>query len=123
MSRTKPLWLATTAERLRRLLAEDIDEDEQKRRFYQALLHIAWLPSKVRGAILRELGSSLRQEQGRYAKGHAQVLRHLIKEEEMRIRESGERPRGGVHNAAVEEVAKRFKLDPNSMERQLRRKK
>jgi hypothetical protein len=123
MSRKKPLWLEATVERLRHLLGKDIDEDEQKRRFYRILLHIGWLPSGVRGAVLRELGSSLRQEQSGYARGYAQILRHMIKETEARIRKNGERPRGGVHNAAVREVAERFHLDPDSMERQLRRKK
>ena len=77
--RKKPLWLEATVERLRHLLGKDIDEDEQKRRFYRILLHIGWLPSGVRGAVLRELGSSLRQEQSGYARGYAQILRHLIK--------------------------------------------
>jgi hypothetical protein len=122
MSRTTSLWLVTTVARLRALLGEDIDEDEQKRRFYKALLHVPWLRSGVRGAILRELGSSLREEQGRYARGHAQILRHLIKQEETRIRESGERPRGGISNAATVKVAERFGMEPETMTKQIRRR-
>jgi hypothetical protein len=120
MSRPKSDWLAATITRLRLLIGKD--EDEQRRHLYKALLHIDWLPSGVRSAILRELGSGLRQEQNRYAKGHAQILRHLIKEEETQIRKSGERPRGGISNAAITKVAERFGVEPETMTRQIRRK-
>jgi hypothetical protein len=114
-----PDWLAASIVRLRLLIGKD--EDEQKRRFYEALLRIDWLPSRVRGVILRELGSSLRQQQQGYAKGCALIRRHQIEEAKTRLRESGERRRGGLHNPAVDEVANRLGIESESLKRQLRR--
>jgi hypothetical protein len=116
-----PLWLEVSVGRLRLLIGKD--EDEQKRGLYEALLHIGWLPSRFRGAILRELGSSLRQQQQGYAKGYALIRRHLIKEAKARLRKQGERRRGGIHDAAVDEVAKRFGVKPGTLKKQLQRQK
>jgi hypothetical protein len=35
------------------------DEDDLRRSFYQALLEIKWLPSKIQSAVMSELGLSL----------------------------------------------------------------
>ena len=118
-NKKSPLWLEATVVRLRLLIGQD--EADQKRRLYEALLHIDWLPSRFRGAILRELDSSLRQQQDGYAKRFALIWRHLITEAEDRMREKGERPPGGIHDAAVDEIAERFGIGFDALKKRLQR--
>ena len=49
--------------------------------------------------------------------------RYLIQQTEARMRKNGERPRGGIDDAAVKEVAKRVGKSSSALEQQLKRYK
>jgi hypothetical protein len=122
VSSTKPPdWLAAAVVRLRLLIGKD--EDEQKRGLYEALLRIDWLPSRFRSAILRELGSSLQKEKRGFKQVEAVVLRFMIKEAKARMRKNGERKKGGIHDAAVAEIAERFGITVENLKKRLQRHK
>jgi hypothetical protein len=116
-------WLAATVTRLRLLIGKGADEAEQKRRFYEALLHIPWLPSRFRSAILKELGSSLRKQQRDFKRVETLALRFMINEAKARMQKQGRRERGGIHDAAVREIAQMVGMTPEALTKQLQRHK
>src|ERR1700746_1944577 len=77
----------------------------EKKSFYKALLKISWLPPEIRRAVMNELGFSLRAEKNAFNQGRVIAARHLIAEEKARLKNAGERPRAGIHEAAMENVA------------------
>ena len=79
----------------------------ERKRFYESLLEIKWLSPKVRYAVMGELGLSLRKQKRDYQEGRTAALRHMVNEAKARMRNNGERPPEGIHNAAVLEVAGR----------------
>jgi hypothetical protein len=99
----------------------EIATAEERKRFYEALLKIDWLPSNIRGAILQELGSSLSQEKHDRTWGETYASRHMIKETKARMRAQGERPKGGIHDAAVAEVAERIGITFENLCKRLQR--
>jgi hypothetical protein len=90
---------------------------------YQTLLKIDWLPATLRGAILRELGSSLREYKRELMEHQTAGYDYLIQQTEVRMRKNGEPPRGGIDDAAVEEVAKRVGKSSEALKQQLKRYK
>jgi hypothetical protein len=92
----------------RRIIAmtRTANKDEQKR-LYEALLELPWLAPKVRSAVMKELGLSKRDENRKVAEARAATIHRMIELCEARMRRNGERPRGGIHDAAVAEVAER----------------
>ena len=99
------------------------NEDERKL-FYTALLQIPWLAKGVRRAIHTELGSSPVQHQRAIKGAEIMELRELVEAAEARMRKNGERPRGGIHDAALDEVAELKGLSSGAaLKRQLTRYK
>jgi hypothetical protein len=92
-----------------------------QRTVYWALLRFRWLAPKVLNAIVTELGMSVRQEKRRGAQRQAKYLQAEIAEQKRRMRENGERPQGGIHDAAVARVAKRRGRTPDALVQQLKR--
>ena len=82
------------------------NKDEQKR-LYEALLELPWLAPNLRSAVMKELGLSKRDRNRKIAEARAAVMHKMIEDCEAHMRQKGERPRGGIHDAAVAEVAKR----------------
>jgi hypothetical protein len=109
-----PLWLEATIAQLLDLAGKDTGEDDRRRRLYEVLLRIDWLPSKVRGPILKELGASLRQQRRDDARLRVLFWRHLINKawEEGRTRDE-----------AIAEIAERVGIEPESVEKELQRRK
>jgi hypothetical protein len=103
-------------------MGKDTNEDERKR-FYKALLEIDWLPANLRSAILRELGSSLRKQNRGFKQGETLALRHMINEAKARMRKQGERKKGGIHDAAVAEIAEGTGFTVEALRKQLQRHK
>jgi hypothetical protein len=91
--------------------------------FYEALLAIPWLPPKVRGVIMGELGRSLRKEKRDIEYARTATLSVLINERKKRLREKGQHPRGGVHEKAVEEIAQRQGMTVAALKKRLQRYK
>lgn len=91
--------------------------------FYEALLAIPWLPPKVRGVVMGELGRSLRKEKRDIEYARTVTLRVLINERKKRLREKGQVPRGGVHEKAVEEIAAAQGMTVSALKKRLQRYK
>ena len=94
---------------------------EEQKRFYKSLLELPWLAPKVRYAIMRELGLSKREVNRGIEHARATTIYLLVEEEKVRLRQKGERPHGGVHTAAVTEVADRLGISPKGLENRLER--
>jgi hypothetical protein len=99
---------------------QDID-DEIRRSFYQALLEIKWLPSKIRSAVMSELSLSLQKLKRDNEKARTETLKLLINECKAQMRENGERPRGGVHDAAVAKIAERHGMEVGALRQRITR--
>jgi hypothetical protein len=99
----------------------DDDEDDLRRSFYRALLEIKWLPSKIQSAVMAELGLSLQKQKSDVENARTQVLKFLVGECKARMRANGERPRGGIHDAAVAEVAARQGMKPEALKQRITR--
>jgi hypothetical protein len=102
---------------------QDIDDESLRRSFYQALLEIKWLPSKIRSAVMSELGLSLQKWKRDNEKARTEALKFLIHECKARMRENGERPRGGIHDAAVAEIAARHGMEVGAVRQRITRLK
>jgi len=103
-------------------VSDDANETERKD-LYDALLEIKWLAPKVRDAIMRELGRSQRAENTAVERGRTIALRWIINERKILMKKKNERPRGGIHDAAVAEVAKEHGLTVAALKGRLRKKR
>lgn len=83
----------------------------EQRKFYQSLLEIGWLPSALRRVVMEELGLSLRQQKRKINEAVTITLRKLVEDRKQAMRAQGLRPRGGVHDPAVEEIAQGITSD------------
>jgi hypothetical protein len=107
----------------RSILVNPNASTDELKRVYEALLEIHSLAPKIRGAIMQELGRSLRTENIRIEEGRTIALRHMIGEVEARMRSSGERPRGGIRAAAIAEVAEQAGLTVEALIQRIKRLK
>jgi hypothetical protein len=104
---------------------DNIYNNKKRWLLYTTLLELEGLPSTIRGAILKEMGSSLRDELDWSAYQHAMMCREAIKAVKARMRKmrkNGDRPpRGGIHDAAVAEIAAQLRIKPEALKGRLRR--
>jgi hypothetical protein len=100
-----------------------IDDEDGKRLFYQALLKIQWLPSEIQGAVMKLLGQSLRKHKRSNEDGRTVALEFLVKERKARMRENRERPQGGIHDAALAQVATSQGISPEALKKRITRRK
>ncbi len=98
-----------------------IDDESLRRAFYQARLEIEWLPSKIHSAVMSELGLSLQKQKRHVENARTQTLKFLVDQCKTRMRGNGERPRGGIHDAAVAEVAARQGMKPEALKQRITR--
>jgi hypothetical protein len=70
------------------------------------LLRMPWLPPRRCRAMKEYLGGSVREYNQQIRHAEATALRQLVDEAKMLMRRNGRRPRGGIHAAALDEVAK-----------------
>ena len=89
----------------RPLLVQYVDDEAEWKRFYEALLELPWLAPKVRNAVMRDLGRSPQKESAKITQAVTQVQRMMVNERKALMRKNGERPRGGIHEAAIAEIA------------------
>jgi hypothetical protein len=97
--------------------------ETHRKEFYEAMLEIDWLAPKIRNAVMRELGRSQRAEDADYERGRNLVFRVLINERKDLMRKNNERPRGGVHEAAIEQVAREHGMTGAALKGRLRKKR
>ena len=100
-----------------------IDDNDGRRSFYEALLKIKWLPSTIRRAVMRELGQSLQKHKRSIEDARTVTLEFLVKQCKAQMRANGERPRGGVHDAAVAQVATSQGMSPEALKQRITRRK
>jgi hypothetical protein len=98
-----------------------IDDESLRRAFYQALLEIEWLPSKIHSAVMSELGLSLQKRKSDVEKGRTVALKVLVDECKVRMRRNGEQPRGGIHDSAVAEIAARHGMTAEALKQRITR--
>ena len=89
----------------RPVLIQYVDDEAEWKRFYEALLKLPRLAPKVRNAVMLELGRSPRNESAGVTWAVTQVQRVMVNERKALMRKNGERPRGGIHEAAIAEIA------------------
>jgi hypothetical protein len=97
------------------------DTAAKRRRFYEALLDIAWLPSIVRSAIMTELGRSLQTQKHKVEEAVTLTLEAIIDEQEALLRKQGQRLRGGVRAAAIDAVADGQGITVEALKKRLQR--
>jgi hypothetical protein len=102
---------------------DDNDGNGLRRSFYEALLKVEWLPSTIRRAAMSELGLSLQKQKRQVENARTQTLKFLVDECKARMRRNGERPRGGIHDAAVAEVAARQGMKAEALKQRITRLK
>jgi hypothetical protein len=90
--------------RRRAVISNDCNKDARKR-FYKSLAELKWLAPPIHYAILKELGTTRRTQQIARAEAKAATLHDVIQRVKKRMRKNGERPREGIHEAAVIEIA------------------
>lgn len=95
------------------------DAVEQKR-FYEALLELPWLAPSIRRLVLKQLGRSQRAENVEYERGRTLAMRAMINERKAAMKKKGERPRGGIHEAAIAAIANEQGLSVAALKWRLR---
>ena len=72
---------------------------------------------------MRELGLSKRVEKTRYEHKRTLAICERINERKNVMRKNNERPRGGVHEAAIEQVAREHGMTGAALKGRLRKKR
>jgi hypothetical protein len=107
----------------RPVLMRHVDDAVEQKRFYEALLKLPWLAPSIRRLVLKELSRSQRAENVEYERGRTLAMRAMINERKVVMKKKGEQPRGGIHDAAVAEVAKELGLTVSALKGRLRKKR
>ena len=98
-----------------------VENETQRKDFYEAVLKIKWLAPKVRNAIMEELGLSQRVEKMRYEHRVTQAIRARIKERREALKKKGQR--GDVYKAARKEEADEQGMTVSALQGRLRKKR
>ena len=98
-----------------------IDDDDGRRSFYEALLKIQWLPSAIQGAVRKVLGQSLQKHKRSIEDARTVALEFLVKAWKAQMR--AKRPQGGIHDAAVDQVATSQGMSPEALKQRITRRK
>jgi hypothetical protein len=101
-------------------ITRDADEAERKR-VYEALLELPGLSIEVRYAVLGALGRRQRNENQKYELARTLTWHRMVDEAVARMRANGERPRGGLRTAAIQEVAENAGIEPKTLQQRFDR--
>jgi len=101
---------------------QEVTKDIIYKRLYNQLLSLSCprLAPEVRNALMKVLGRSPRRQKGEL-EAVAVTLQYLIENEKDRMKKDGERPRGGPHEAALAEVARRQGMTVDALKKHLQR--
>jgi hypothetical protein len=105
------------------VIASREETEANRKLFYETVSKIDWLPDPLRRAILRALGTSPREQEREVMERKTAGLRYLINQTKARMRKNGERPWGGINDAAFDEVAKQVGRKSDALRQQLKRYK
>jgi hypothetical protein len=100
-----------------------VENETHLRDLYRALLKVRGLAPKVRNAIMRQLGRSQRVENMHYEHSRTRAIRARIDERKILMRKNNERPRGGVHEAALAQEAEELGITVAALKGRLRKKR
>jgi hypothetical protein len=89
----------------RQTIIMDHAKPDEQRRFLEKLSRLKWLSPQLRGAVLKELGGSLRGQNREIRHAVGMTLRLMIQERKAELVKRKARPRGGCYEQAVEDVA------------------
>ena len=78
---------------------------DNQRELYSSLSRLKWLPPALYRAVNAELGLTPREYKRRLKECETILLRREIEKRKQAMKAEGPRPRGGFHNAAIEEIA------------------
>ena len=81
----------------------DAKSEEERKRFYEALLEIEWLARDVRNAVMWALGRSPQKAQKDYRDGRTIALQHRV--DELTFKDEQGRPVRGSKTFSMKEVA------------------
>src|SRR5262249_9736479 len=93
------------------------------RRFYSKLLDMPWLSPRMRHAVMAEVSGSVRAYNRGIEYAKTAVMRKQFNDRKARLRNEGRLPRGGIHEAAVEEEARIQGMTVESLKKRLQRYK
>jgi hypothetical protein len=105
----------------RAVLMAHVDDAVEQKRFYEALLELPWLARSIRRLVLKELGRSQRAQNVDYERGRTLVMRAMINQRKAEMKKKGERPRGGIHEAAIAAIASEQGLSVAALKWRLRK--
>jgi hypothetical protein len=95
----------------------------ERRTFYQSLLRISWLPPALDRAVMVELGFSPRKVKREFEEGWTRFMYLMIEKRKTALRAQGLRPRGGIHELVVAEMAREFGMTVDGVKKRLQRYK
>jgi hypothetical protein len=107
----------------RAVLMQHVDDTVEQKRFYEAVLELPWLARSIRRLVLKELGRSQRAQNVEYERGRTLMMRAMINKRKAVMKEKGERPRGGIHEAAIAAIANEAGLSVAALKWRLRKLK
>ena len=104
----------------RRVSMEEAEKADKKK-FLGVMLKFKWLPDEIRYAVAHALGRSVRMENKAVHDAIAETRRVLVEERKATLAKRGGKLRGGIHAAAIEEVAREANLSPKGLEKTFER--
>jgi hypothetical protein len=105
------------------LITIDTADEAEQRRVYEALLELRWITPEIRRAVLHALGRSPQAQNASRGRGQTWALRHLVDEVEGRMRANGPEPYGGYRTCALQEVAQKIGMNPQTLQQRFNRLK
>ena len=108
-------------DRRRTVFMNGNDDRKEQERFYKSLLELSWIAPQIRYAVMRELGLSKLEINRKIEQAACYTLYYQIEQLKADLHRNGKRPRGGVHAAAVVEIADRHGMTDAALKKRLER--
>jgi hypothetical protein len=103
-------------------MSKDVTAAE-RRKFYRSLLEISGLPPALYRVVMAELGYSPRKVKREFEEGWTSFMYAMIEEHKKRLRAQKARPRGGIHDLAIAEMARESGTTVTALKKRLQRYK
>ena len=102
----------------RTIFMSNAKSEDERKRCCEALAKVEWLASHI-----KQLDRRLRQNKRDDEYVRTEGMHWEINDVKARLRKKRIRPRGGVHEAAIEEVASSLSMKPGTLKKRLQRHK
>jgi hypothetical protein len=110
-----------TADRIKSMLHMYNADKKQIERLYNELLKQPWLSPRMRRAIIAELYGSLRAYNRGIEHAKTTTWRYLINERKAELRKKRGRPREGIHEQAIAQIANTQGISAEALKKRLQR--